>query len=269
MRLRRAAALERSFLARVAPLLLELAATRAYRDVGCRSFDEYARERLGMAPRKARTLLRVQRACRASLPLRKAWRAGALSLAQAHTLAALFALDPSQPWQEAWVARAGEVTLRRLGDDVDAAIASGSLDPASLPAVPAGLQSGAPHKDAEEGSHRPDERDRLSIWAPEDVARLFRAAHATVQRRIGRAEGRPVSPGEALDVMLHHVVFRSAGGSDAEDNLTTLCAAHHQRGVHGGGPLRITGRAPAELRFELPLECFASGDVRVVVRGAA
>jgi 5-methylcytosine-specific restriction endonuclease McrA len=61
----------------------------------------------------------------------------------------------------------------------------------------------------------------------------------------------------------HHVVFRSAGGSDAAENLTTLCAAHHQRGVHGGGPLRITGRAPDRLRFELPLECFASGDVRL------
>jgi hypothetical protein len=136
------------------------------------------------------------------------------------------------------------------------------------------------------------------------VARLFRAAHATVQRRIERAEGRPCTPGEALDAMLchveetwwlrsggqprehrvmqrdgwrctvpgctsyrnlhaHHVVFRSAGGDDAEENLTTLCAAHHQRGVHGGGPLRISGRAPAELRFDLPLESFASGDVRL------
>jgi hypothetical protein len=54
-RLRRAAALERSFLARLGPGLVELAATRGYRDVGCRSFDQYARERLGMAPRKART----------------------------------------------------------------------------------------------------------------------------------------------------------------------------------------------------------------------
>jgi 5-methylcytosine-specific restriction endonuclease McrA len=67
----------------------------------------------------------------------------------------------------------------------------------------------------------------------------------------------------------HHVVFRSVGGSDAEENLTTLCAAHHQRGVHGGGPLRITGRAPTELRFELALETFASGDVRVVERAVA
>jgi hypothetical protein len=305
-RLRRAAALERSFLARLGPPLLELAATRAYRNVGCRSFDQYARERLGMAPRKARTLLRVERACQVSVHLRTAWRAGALTLAQAQTLVSLFTLDRSMPWQEAWIARAGQVTLRRLCDDVDAVIASGNLDPAALPALPADLQSGARHKDSEDTPQRPDERDRLSLWAPEDVARLFRAAHATVQRRIGRAEGRPCTPGEALEVMLHHVsetwrlrsggqpreqrimqrdgwrctvpgctsyrnlhahhvVFRSAGGSDDAENLTTLCAAHHQRGVHGGGPgpLRISGRAPAELHFELPLESFASGDVRL------
>jgi len=39
----------------------------------------------------------------------------------------------------------------------------------------------------------------------------------------------------------HHVLFRSAGGSDDLANLTTLCAAHHQRS-------------------ELPLGRFRSGD---------
>jgi len=60
----------------------------------------------------------------------------------------------------------------------------------------------------------------------------------------------------------HHVTFRSRGGSDEDANLTTLCAAHHQRGVHGG-VIRITGRAPEGLVFELPLGRFAAGD-RVV-----
>ena len=50
----------------------------------------------------------------------------------------------------------------------------------------------------------------------------------------------------------HHVVFRSAGGSDDEVNRTTLCAWHHLRGVHAGR-VRITGRAPRRLRFELGL----------------
>jgi hypothetical protein len=64
----------------------------------------------------------------------------------------------------------------------------------------------------------------------------------------------------------HHVLFRSAGGSDAPSNLITLCAWHHQRGVHGG-LVRIRGRAPDRLRFELgvrpgrlPLAVYLSGD---------
>ncbi len=64
----------------------------------------------------------------------------------------------------------------------------------------------------------------------------------------------------------HHIVFRSAGGGNALDNQTTLCAFHHQRGVHGG-LVRIRGRAPEGLRYELglrsglpPLERYRSGD---------
>ena len=65
----------------------------------------------------------------------------------------------------------------------------------------------------------------------------------------------------------HHVVFRSAGGGDAEANRLTLCAFHHQRGVHAGR-VRVTGRAPDALVFELglrpdapPLARYRSGDV--------
>jgi hypothetical protein len=64
----------------------------------------------------------------------------------------------------------------------------------------------------------------------------------------------------------HHITFRSAGGSDAPENLTTLCAFHHQRGVHGG-TVRVSGEAPAGLWFELgtregraPLARYRSGD---------
>ena len=67
----------------------------------------------------------------------------------------------------------------------------------------------------------------------------------------------------------HHIIFRSAGGSNALANRTTLCAAHHLRGVHAG-VVRCSGEAPADLRFELgvrpgqpPLACYASGDVRL------
>jgi hypothetical protein len=48
----------------------------------------------------------------------------------------------------------------------------------------------------------------------------------------------------------HHIRFRSAGGPDEPWNRTTLCAFHHHRGVHAGS-VRIAGRAPDGLLFEL------------------
>jgi hypothetical protein len=139
------------------------------------------------------------------------------------------------------------------------------------------------------------------------VARLFRAVLATLQRHLERVLRRPSSEHEAFEVMLdhaledwgshgplprkyrvfardgwrctvpgctgyrnlqdHHIVFRSAGGSDELANRTTLCAWHHLRAIHAG-LVRCLGRAPGRLRFALglrtgqaPLVRYASGDV--------
>lgn len=310
-RLRRAVALERRLLARVGPMLLELAASRGYRNLGLRSVDQYARERLGMAPRTARALIRLERACLASPALCRAWRSGALPWSKAQVLVGLFALEASRPWHGAWLERARLITLRRLEDDVEHALAGGDLDPAVLPslpslsavregAVPEGVQNGARPSSA--GTHT-GLGPTLVLGMPRSVARLFGAALATVRRRFEREAGRSVAPGEALEAMLdhvhaawweqrtrqpkehgvferdgwrcvvpgcssrrnlhaHHIVFRSAGGSDDAANLTTLCAAHHQRGVHGGR-IRITGQAPARLVFDLPTGRYRAGDVRL------
>ncbi len=83
-----------------------------------------------------------------------------------------------------------------------------------------------------------------------------------------RDDWRCVFPGctSRRNLQIHHIVFRSAGGSDEPANLTTLCAFHHQRGVHSG-TVSVRGRAPNELEFELgvraghpPLARFRSGD---------
>lgn len=67
------------------------------------------------------------------------------------------------------------------------------------------------------------------------------------------------------------MVFRSSGGGDDPSNLTTLCARHHLRDVHGG-VVRCTGAAPHGLRFELglradapPLVVYRSGEVKVMI----
>jgi len=65
----------------------------------------------------------------------------------------------------------------------------------------------------------------------------------------------------------HHIVFRSHCGGDELSNLTTVCAWHHQRGIHQG-LVRCTGEAPHALRFELgrrpgrpPLLAYGPGEV--------
>jgi HNH endonuclease len=51
-------------------------------------------------------------------------------------------------------------------------------------------------------------------------------------------------------VHAHHVVYRSRGGGDEEENLVSLCAAHHLHGVHAGF-VRVRGRAPDALQWEM------------------
>ena len=48
----------------------------------------------------------------------------------------------------------------------------------------------------------------------------------------------------------HHVDYRAHGGPDELPNLAGLCAVHHLRGVHGGW-IRVTGKAPDRLRWEI------------------
>ena len=149
--------------------------------------------------------------------------------------------------------------------------------------------------------------------APRDAAWLFLATLGAVRRRLARSAGRPVSEGEAFEAMLehaflawgayervrrehrvfardgwrctvpgcssyrnlhdHHIVYRSAGGSDDESNRTTLCVWHHLRGVHAGR-VKCAGRAPDGLRFALgvrpggePLLSFGPGEF--LLRGSS
>lgn len=102
----------------------------------------------------------------------------------------------------------------------------------------------------------------IRTWSQQD-------ARARRDYRIFQRDGwRCAVPGctSHRNLQVHHIVFRSQGGGDEPENLVTLCAWHHQRGVHGG-VVRITGQAPDRLRFELgvrhdgpPLAVYESGD---------
>jgi len=143
-RLRRAARLEQRLMAALAPELLEVARGRLYRGLGFAALDGWARERLGISPRKAQALLRLERAGQLCPELREAFRGGRLSWRAAHVLVPLIALEHAVGLRAAWVARAARVSLRRLEDEVQYALAHDLLDPHACARAMDGEASG-PH----------------------------------------------------------------------------------------------------------------------------
>jgi hypothetical protein len=197
-----------------------------YRELGFGTFEDYVVERMDLSPRTARRLVRLARAPEA---VATAFREGRITLLAAEAIMRGAPLDET-------------VTLRKLQEQV------------------------------------PPEID---FWAPPAVARLFLAmvARVVLERLLDHAIATWLAmaqPGHEVferdgwrctapacsarrNLHRHHIVYRSHRGSDEPWNLTTLCAWHHQRGVHGGA-LRVWGRAPDGLLFELPVGRFRSGD---------
>ncbi len=166
--------------------------------------------------------------------------------AKAQCLLPLLLLELEGEWRPIWVDWAARVTLRRLAEDVERALLLRAGHPLAWQRCkfePQRAQDPIPP-----GARRVDpviERDGYRCAVPGCTSR--RNLHD------------------------HHIHFRSAGGSDAAENRITLCAFHHQRGVHTG-LVRVFGHAPHELVFELgvrhgaaPLARYGSGDIEVPV----
>jgi 5-methylcytosine-specific restriction endonuclease McrA len=295
-RLRRAARLEQRLDAELAPLLASLALP---------SLEAFARERLGMSPRKARALRRIGRAAAGCPELGAAFRSGRLSWVQVQAILPVLWLCQSEAPRARWIEFAAQVSVRRLQDEVDDALARGVSDPpdqARQTCAETMDAEGTPCACGPPQAQSPPEREDAQFFfhAPPDVARLFRSVVCSVRRCLERATGRLPSQGAAIEWMFdhaceswggssngkngkdcriprehqvferdgwrctvpgcssyrnlhdHHIVFRSAGGSDELANRTTLCAWHHLRGVHAAR-VRCTGTAPGALIFELGL----------------
>ena len=83
-RLRRATRLEQRLEAKTAPLLRVVTSSEYLWRDAYQSRDAFVQERLGMSPRKARSLLRLERVGDCCPALREAYRDGALSWVQAN-----------------------------------------------------------------------------------------------------------------------------------------------------------------------------------------
>jgi hypothetical protein len=323
-RLRRVVRLEQTLDAAMAPLLRAVrAADYEWKGEEYRPMRSYAPDALGMSARKARALVRLERAGDVCPELREAYRGGLISWVKAQVLLPLLLLDLDGEWRSRWVSWAAQVTLRRLEADVTRALLlRAGHDRAwhrckfhperALDAIPSSERES--ERERERQLCAPDvdpEATQRLVWrVPVDVALLFTAVleAARAALRSQRPERGLPTDGEAFDALLdsamaawsrrdpgarradpviardgyqcavpgctsrrnlqdHHIRFRSAGGSDDLSNRVTLCAFHHQRCLHAGH-LRIRGRAPDRLVFELgarpdgpPLARYASGDV--------
>ncbi|HYG69033.1 MAG TPA: HNH endonuclease signature motif containing protein, partial [Anaeromyxobacteraceae bacterium] len=96
----------------------------------------------------------------------------------------------------------------------------------------------------------------LEVWKP-----LVRTAKTRSQKIRERDLGRCQAPGcSRWAVHAHHIIPRSQGGTDDPWNLVALCGCHHLRGIHGGW-IRVRGRAPGALVWEVRGRAFTAGAV--------
>jgi hypothetical protein len=215
-RIRRVLSMEQRLDARIGPLLVRVWDGWAHRALGYSTREAYARERLGMDPTRARALVRLERAAAASESFAEAYRSGSLSAVKAGVLVPLVSVDPLGRFMEAWVAWAKRVTVRRLREDVEWALALEDTDPVAfrrsggLPPEVRESESdreiGAQRRDPGEDTRPDQESCTVRFIGPADVVQLFRAVLCTVRRRLESDIGRLPTEGEALGAMLDHVL---------------------------------------------------------------
>ncbi len=100
----------------------------------------------------------------------------------------------------------------------------------------------------------------LAGWSDEDADFRRRTREFSTLARDGFQCQNPFCTARR-NLTVHHIVFRSAQGSDAADNKVTLCAACHLQGVHQVGSIRVAGTAPDELTWHV-----GQGQWKVIVR---
>jgi hypothetical protein len=267
---------------------------RLFRECGFATVKLYVESRLGCSASRIWSLIAIERETwRRGGAFRRAWKEGRLSHLAALTLIPV--MDDVNG--EAWIRRAGEVTLRRLEDEVAWALDYGEravpfckpAPPARDADVPPGGLSSVDLHEVQMRAHGEAARDdlgpggdaRLAFRVPISVAVLlemqirryrhprdpdWRAferviAHSLLEWTSAPKHRDPVFerdgwrctvPGctSRRNLHDHHIVFRSEGGDDSRGNRTTVCAAHHLHAIHAG-IIRVTGRAPDALVWEM------------------
>ena len=228
--------------------------TGTWRELCFASFAHYARERLGMGVRAVEQRAWLERRLEDLPPLRHAFEGGELSYEKARLVAGV---ADGRTVHE-WIRRAGRETCAELERSVALAEATQACARRRLEArVPARVEALVEAAlraacGSEEGCQDPARclarmaAHFVAVWGP-----VLRQRNTPERRVIERDGGFCQVPGCSRPaVHAHHVQYRSQGGDDEPENMVALCAPHHLRGVHTGR-VRVSGRAPDGLLWEL------------------
>ncbi|MFT3913670.1 MAG: HNH endonuclease [Anaeromyxobacteraceae bacterium] len=233
---------------------LEVKTTRAWRALGFATFQHYCDERLGLAVSTVKNRIALEQKCQELPELREAMRSGKLSYEQARLVSKLAtAEDVAAKIEEA----AGKtcITLQRETmaelhsqmwnrDYLDVFVTE-EIDGLLAEAVQAARKAAGhwiPLPDAIEAIAR----HCVEVWAP-IVHEKLKNAHPVMVRDGGECT---VAGCSRVGDDVHHIVFRSQGGDDSDENQTGMCKPHHLRGLHAGN-ISVSGSAPDRLTWIL------------------
>ena len=225
-----------------------------WKELGFANFEHYCTERLGLAPRTVEQRAWLEGQLHAMPGLREAMRSGRISYEKARIVAGVADGDTV----ETWIAHAEKATCIALhrevsNHEVRQTCARGEVS-LRVPRHVSFLLEEA-FWAARRAAGEPLTAEECLFWVADHFITTWEGApearSAPERRIIERDRGFCQVPGCSRAAgHLHHVVYRSRGGSDEPGNLVSICVAHHLRGVHRGW-VRVWGRAPDELRWEL------------------
>jgi len=229
-------------------------AVDGWRRASFASFEHYCTERLGMAERAVAQRIALERRLYDLRVLREAMRERRISYEKAR----LIARYADGSCASEWIERAARMTCVGLRRELQSAeeaqmCARGELD-VHLPRRLVGLVALAVQAARKAVGHHVSNGECLGIIARHfvEVWKPALAERSSVQKEVlERDDGLCRAPGcSRAAAHVHHVVYRSAGGTDDPGNLVSLCAAQHLHGVHMGY-VRVRGKAPDALQWQL------------------
>jgi hypothetical protein len=247
------------------PLAVRVVDERAWAAVGCASLKEYCTERLGMAPSAFRQRVWLERRMFALPQLKEALRSGRLT----YSKAVLVAQDATPETVEDLIAKAADTTWQQTDREAtareDARNRAKGLrrlwGPKDVMETVVTAIVSAQRWSASQG-RRIDAGEALVVIAEyflKEWRKLRRRRRARARQQVlGRDGGTCEVPGCSLPARhVHHIRYRSHGGSEAPWNKVRLCVPHHLRGVHMGY-LKVEGRAGERLVWR-----FGNGEIWV------